>query len=88
MLEGRHHQHAPRIALVGEDLFGAVAVMHVEINQQHTLKAVRLIACSTAIAALLKSRTPSRDDARRDGRADGCCRTHAAHHQRTPDQQP
>src|SRR5689334_16101128 len=39
MLECRYHQHA-RIA--GEDFLGAVAMMHIEINDSHALKAVML----------------------------------------------
>ena len=38
MLEGAHHEHA-RIAL--EDVLGAVAVMHVEVDHRHARQSVR-----------------------------------------------
>ncbi len=39
MLEGRHHQHA---LVAGEDVLGAVAVMHVEVDDGDPRRAVRL----------------------------------------------
>ena len=37
MLEGRHHQHA---LIVAEDVLGAVAVVHVEVDHRHALEPV------------------------------------------------
>ena len=39
VLEGAHHQHA---LVVGEDVLGAVAVVHVEVDDRDALEAVRL----------------------------------------------
>jgi hypothetical protein len=67
VLERRHHQH-PRI--IGKDVFGAVAMMDVEIDDRHALDAVDRQRVRGADRDVVEeAEAPSPGDALHGGRA-------------------
>ena len=62
VLERARHQHA---LVVGEDVLGAVAVVHVEVDDRHALEAVRSSACIAADGDVVEDAEAHRARARR-----------------------